>query len=68
MVQCVEEVIGTQVHPESVNIRPSSKGKYISVQIGPVIIKTPDQVRHMPSSSKLLELHNAKLVCHQQCV
>mmetsp|Transcript_7487 Transcript_7487/g.13497 ORF Transcript_7487/g.13497 Transcript_7487/m.13497 type:complete len:170 (-) Transcript_7487:199-708(-) len=44
MVLCVEDVIGTQVHPESINIRPSSKGNYISVQIGPVIVKTPDQV------------------------
>mmetsp|Transcript_2630 Transcript_2630/g.6599 ORF Transcript_2630/g.6599 Transcript_2630/m.6599 type:complete len:172 (+) Transcript_2630:156-671(+) len=52
MVQSVEEVIGTKIHPESVNIRPSSKGKYISVQIGPVIIKTPEQVLSIFTSMK----------------
>lgn len=59
MVQSVEEVIGTKIHPESVNIRPSSKGKYISVQIGPVIIKTPEQVRaraHSPVSCMYFHL------------
>uniref|UniRef100_A0A061R918 Uncharacterized protein n=2 Tax=Tetraselmis sp. GSL018 TaxID=582737 RepID=A0A061R918_9CHLO len=43
MVQAVEDVVGS-VHPEMVNTRSSSKGNYISVQIGPVIVKNPDQV------------------------
>ncbi|GAX78215.1 hypothetical protein CEUSTIGMA_g5657.t1 [Chlamydomonas eustigma] len=43
MVKAVEHVVGT-VHPECVTLRPSSKGAYVSVKVGPVPVSTPDQV------------------------
>ena len=43
MVAAVEVVMGAPIHPENIIVRPSSKGKYISVQIS-VIVKTPQQV------------------------
>mmetsp|Transcript_23172 Transcript_23172/g.64352 ORF Transcript_23172/g.64352 Transcript_23172/m.64352 type:complete len:183 (-) Transcript_23172:399-947(-) len=52
MVGVVEGVLGTSVHPEMIATRPSSQGKYISVQIGPVIVKTPDQVLAIFSGMK----------------
>ena len=45
MSKVVEDVLRIELQPGMVNVRPSSKGKYISVQIGPVIVKSADQVR-----------------------
>ncbi|KAK9909636.1 hypothetical protein WJX75_005376 [Coccomyxa subellipsoidea] len=44
MLGAVERVIGSPVHEESVNSRPSAKGSYISVTIGPVTVQNRDQV------------------------
>jgi putative lipoic acid-binding regulatory protein len=43
MVACVENIVG-RVHEECVSSRFSSGEKYISVTIGPVLIKDPQQV------------------------
>jgi putative lipoic acid-binding regulatory protein len=43
MVACVENVVG-RVHEECVSSRFSSGEKYISVTIGPVLIKDPQEV------------------------
>lgn len=42
-LQAVESVVGT-VHMECISQRPSSKGQYISVKIGPVPVQNPEQV------------------------
>jgi putative lipoic acid-binding regulatory protein len=44
MVNAVESVIGEPVHEECVQERPSSKGSYISVTVGPVLMHNRDQV------------------------
>ncbi len=44
MLSAVERVIGSPIHEESVNSRPSAKGSYISVTIGPVTVQNRDQV------------------------
>lgn len=44
MRSAVEGVVG-QVREESVSLRPSSAGKYISVTVGPVLVESGDQVR-----------------------
>ena len=46
MLGAVERVIGSPIHEESVNSRPSAKGSYISVTIGPVTVQNRDQVLH----------------------
>ena len=44
MVGAVEAAVGSQVQRGRVQQRPSAKGKYVSVTIGPVLIETSDQV------------------------
>ena len=44
MRSAVEGVVG-QVREESVSLRPSSAGRYISVTVGPVLVESGDQVR-----------------------
>lgn len=44
MVGAVESVTGESVHEECVQERPSSKGSYISVTVGPVLMHNRDQV------------------------
>lgn len=44
MRSAVEGVVG-QVREDSVSLRPSSAGKYISVTVGPVLVESGDQVR-----------------------
>jgi len=51
MTACVEEVVG-KVHEECVAARPSSKGKYISVTLGPVWVQTPDDVLQIYNKMK----------------
>ena len=51
MRSAVEGVVG-QVREESVSLRPSSAGKYISVTVGPVLVESGDQVR--PSAPSAL--------------
>jgi len=43
MVEAVSSVVGT-VHQECISERPSSKGSYVSVRIGPVWVQNSDQV------------------------
>ena len=45
MVSAVESVVATPVHEECVQERPSSKGSYISVTIGPVLLHNREQAR-----------------------
>ena len=45
MVSAVESVVATPVHEECVQERPSSKGSYISVTVGPVLLHNRDQAR-----------------------
>ena len=44
MRSAVEGVLG-HVHEESVSLRPSSAGKYVSVTVGPVTVESGDQAR-----------------------
>ena len=44
MVGAVEGVIGAPVHEECVQERPSSRGSYISVTVGPVLLHNREQV------------------------
>jgi putative lipoic acid-binding regulatory protein len=44
MVGAVESAVGSTVQPSRVQQRPSAKGKYISVTIGPVMMQNSDQV------------------------
>ncbi|BDA42443.1 hypothetical protein COCOBI_03-3330 [Coccomyxa sp. Obi] len=44
MLGAVEGVIGSAIHEESVQSRPSAKGSYVSVTIGPVTVQNRDQV------------------------
>ncbi|KXZ55980.1 hypothetical protein GPECTOR_2g1532 [Gonium pectorale] len=41
MVRCVEEVVGA---PVPVDVRASSGGNYLSVRVGPVVVKNRDEV------------------------
>ena len=47
MLGAVEGVIGSAVHEESVQSRPSAKGSYVSVTIGPVTVQNRDQVHRL---------------------
>ena len=52
MRSAVEGVVG-HVREESVSLRPSSAGKYISVTVGPVLVESGDQVH--PSAANALQ-------------
>jgi len=47
MLTAVESVLGSPIHEESVQSRPSAKGSYISVTIGPIVVQDRDQVFHL---------------------
>jgi putative lipoic acid-binding regulatory protein len=56
MVGAVEQVVGS-VHIECVSERSSSRGRYVSVTVGPVWVRNSDEVRaarHSPGSRRLL--------------
>ena len=44
MTQAVESVIGGPLHEEYIQHRPSTKGSYISVTLGPILVQSTDQV------------------------
>ena len=44
MKVAVESVLDAPIHEECVQERPSSKGSYISVTLGPVLLYNRDQV------------------------
>ena len=45
MTQAVESVMGGPLHEECIQHRPSAKGSYISVTLGPILVQSTDQVR-----------------------
>lgn len=45
MVAIVEEVTGAPVPPGSISTRPSEKGTYVCVNVGPVVIAAGDQIK-----------------------
>ncbi len=47
MLGAVEGAIGSAIHEDSVQSRPSAKGSYISVTIGPVTVQNRDQVHRL---------------------
>ena len=44
MTSAVESVVGGRIHEECVQQRPSAKGSYISVTLGPILVQNTDQV------------------------
>lgn len=44
MVQAVTSVVGEPLQPNQLSERPSSKGQYVSLTIGPVVVTSPEQV------------------------
>lgn len=52
MVRCVEVALNCQVHPEAVIVRPSKKGKYSSVKIGPMVVADAGEVVAVYQSMK----------------
>ena len=55
MRAAVESVLGSPLHEECIQQRPSAKGSYVSVTLGPVLIQNTDQVRHSHLHSYLLK-------------
>lgn len=47
MTAAVESVLGSPLHEECIQQRPSAKGSYVSVTIGPVRVQNTDQVRQI---------------------
>lgn len=45
MIQLVSGVLGHQIPLELVYTRPSSNGTYLSVTMGPVLVKTPEELK-----------------------
>ncbi|KAK3244890.1 hypothetical protein CYMTET_45521 [Cymbomonas tetramitiformis] len=45
MTQLVAGVLGRQIPPELIYTRPSSKGTYLSVTMGPVLVKSPEELK-----------------------
>jgi putative lipoic acid-binding regulatory protein len=52
MVAAVEQAINCTVHPEAVVVRPSKKGRYFSVRIGPVVVADAAEVVAVYSKMK----------------
>ena len=44
MTLAIESVVGGPIHEECIQQRPSAKGSYISVTLGPILIQNTDQV------------------------
>lgn len=52
MVAAVEQALKCTVHPEAVVVRPSKKGTYLSVRIGPVVVADAREVVAVYSKMK----------------
>lgn len=59
MVSAVESVVATPVHEECVQERPSSKGSYISVTVGPVLLHNREQASLCTTSISSTSPYNA---------
>ncbi|CAL5219633.1 g1507 [Coccomyxa viridis] len=44
MRAAVESVLGSPLHEQCIQQRPSAKGSYVSVTLGPVVVQNTDQV------------------------
>eukprot|EP00242_Pyramimonas_sp_CCMP2087_P005498 CAMPEP_0198209398 /NCGR_PEP_ID=MMETSP1445-20131203/15447_1 /TAXON_ID=36898 /ORGANISM="Pyramimonas sp., Strain CCMP2087" /LENGTH=118 /DNA_ID=CAMNT_0043883165 /DNA_START=328 /DNA_END=684 /DNA_ORIENTATION=- len=52
MVETVARALNVIITPEMIILRPSSKGKYISVNIGPVTVRSGDEVQAVYTEMK----------------
>ena len=65
MRAAVESVLGSPLHEQCIQQRPSAKGSYVSVTLGPVVVQNTDQVRQMHPSLRLYDVRTdlATLSC-----
>ena len=65
MTSAVESVVGGRIHEECVQQRPSAKGSYISVTLGPILVQNTDQVRHSTMPGMLLTCRRLQIAEHR---
>eukprot|EP00240_Pyramimonas_obovata_P011811 CAMPEP_0118927592 /NCGR_PEP_ID=MMETSP1169-20130426/5030_1 /TAXON_ID=36882 /ORGANISM="Pyramimonas obovata, Strain CCMP722" /LENGTH=114 /DNA_ID=CAMNT_0006869381 /DNA_START=265 /DNA_END=609 /DNA_ORIENTATION=- len=53
MVEVVERTLSVTVTDDMVVVRPSKKGTYLSVNIGPVVVKSGDEVQAVYKEMKI---------------
>ena len=69
MTAAVESVLGSSLHEECIQQRPSAKGSYVSVTLGPVLVQNTDKVRQLDLANfpyKRTDLDPAHSTCFKR--